>query len=207
VSDMGGGQIIAGENGQPPVGQLVGQPPEEQDPLQAALAAGGQGDPGSMPDDHDPLMAGNDGGFAPDPVDVDDVEQECLRAMRNAARLAAGATDARQVADAGTGAQAFLNVLETLNADEQQPPAQQVPVMPHAVGMVRHALEADHGIPGSTFDQMLLGAHQHLQDLQTAGDPTLASGAPAPKGPEAGPVQPSEVPETIPGATDGGETA
>jgi hypothetical protein len=179
------------------------QGPAAQDPLQAALAAGGQGDPGSMPDDHDPIMAGNDGAYAPEPVDVDDVEQECLRAMRNAARLAAGATDARQVADAGTGASAFLSVLETLHAEDQQPPAQQVPVMPHAVGMVRHALEADHGIPGATFDQMLLGAHQHLQDLQSAGDPTLAAGAPAPTGPEAGPVQPSEVPATMP-ATDQG---
>jgi hypothetical protein len=95
-------RAVINENGAARSVEPSRRPP--QDPLQAALAAGGQGDPGSMPDDHDPIMAGNDGGYAPEPVDVDDVEQECLRAMRNAARLAAGATDARQVADAGTGA-------------------------------------------------------------------------------------------------------
>jgi hypothetical protein len=155
-----------------------------------------------MPDDHDPVAAGHD--YAPVPVDPDQVEQECMRAMLQAARLAAGATDARQVSDAGAGAVAFLTVLEKLNADEEQPPAQQVPVTSHAVGMVRQALAADHGVDPGTFDQLLLGAHQHLSDLEQAGDPTLATGEPAPTGLEAGPPQPSELEGNMGAGTDQG---
>lgn len=165
-----------------------GQPPDEG--LVQALAAGGPGSPGAMPDDHDPLAAGH--GFAPEPVEPDDVEQECMRAILQAARLAAGATDARQVSDAGTGAVAFLTVVEKLNADEQPPPPEQVPVMPHAVGMVRQALAADHGVDPAAFDQMLLGAHQHLSDLEQAGTPTLGE-APAPSGADAAPPSADEL--------------
>lgn len=171
----------------------------EQDPLQAALAAGGQGLEGEAPADHDPPMTPAHGLT---PVDPDEVELECMRAIRKAARVASGATDARQIADAGAGAVAFLDVIERLNAEEEQPPPQQVPVTPHAVGMVRQALAADHGIDPADFDRMLLGAHQHLSDLEQAGNPTIGE-TPAPTGPESAPPSPSDLGGTI-GATDQG---
>lgn len=162
-------------------------PPEEQDPLQQALAAGGQGPQGAVPDDHEPTYPGD----GLEPVSLDEVEQELLRAIRQAGRLAAGASAAAEISAAGAGALAFVTALDKLNApDPTQPPQQQV-VMPHAVGLVRHALAADHGVDPATFDELMLGAHQHLNDLQQGGTPTLPDGQPPQEGAPPAPQAPS----------------
>lgn len=161
-------------------GSLGPDPSQEgpgADPLAQALAAGGGQPTGAVPEDHTPTYPGT----GLEGVSLDDVEQELLRAIRQAGRVAAGSSDATQISAAGTGAQAFVMALDKLNAPDPTPPApQQVPVMPHAVGIVRHALAADHGVPTDTFDELLAGAHHHLNDLQQAGSP--------PEEPPAGPA-------------------
>lgn len=155
------------------------EPDPGQDPISAALAAGGQAPEGAVPDDHEPTYPGD----GLEPVSLDEVEQELLRGIRQAGRLAAGTSDAGAIAQAGAGAFAFVQALEKLNTPDPAPPAPPAPqeklVVPHAVGLVRHALAQDHGVPTSTFDELLQGAHHHMNDLQTTGDPAAAAQAAA----------------------------
>lgn len=159
MSDMGGGQIIAGQNGQP----------APDDALAAAL--------GQQPDEQEPPVPDQTMN-EPSP---DELEQAIMRATISAAHMVAGSSDASAVREGGQGILALVQALELLNAPDQQqpppPPPAQVPVTPHAIGLVRHALSQDHGVDPATFDQLMLGAQGHVDDLAQGGSPTLPDGS------------------------------
>lgn len=119
-----------------------------------------------------------------------------LKAIERLADAATMSDDGRNVRESAQAALAFAQTYVALHPDlspvvlaaqvkagdsgaaeqaEQEieaPEPQKIPVTPHAVGLVRQALQESHGIDPQHFDDLLTGAQLHLNDLEQSGTPS-----------------------------------